>query len=99
LLALTRAIEDECCARAERAVLLASFQQERFYLHSRDRWHERARVTVDFAAAAREPPRPAEPILVALPADSPARARVTLVCDALDYPACLTGWEIPDRTR
>ena len=29
LLALTRAIEDECCARAEYAVLFASFQSER----------------------------------------------------------------------
>ena len=31
LLALTQAIEDECCARAEQAVLFAEFQQERFY--------------------------------------------------------------------
>jgi MerR family transcriptional regulator, light-induced transcriptional regulator len=31
LLAATRAIEDECCARAQRPVLLGSFQRRRFY--------------------------------------------------------------------
>jgi hypothetical protein len=34
LLALTRAIEDECCARAERPVLFASFQREPFFRQS-----------------------------------------------------------------
>jgi DICT domain-containing protein len=29
LLALTRAVEDECCARAEQAALFASFQHQR----------------------------------------------------------------------
>ena len=38
LLAITQAMEDECCARAERAVLFAGFQQERFYRQSSRRW-------------------------------------------------------------
>jgi DNA-binding transcriptional MerR regulator len=34
MLALTRAIEDESCARAERALLFGAFQRERFYRQS-----------------------------------------------------------------
>jgi DNA-binding transcriptional MerR regulator len=51
-LALTRAIEDECCARAERALLFGSFQHERYFRGSAARWREMARtaqLTVVFA--------------------------------------------------
>ena len=104
LLALTRAVEDECCARAERPVLFACFQQQRFFRQSEERWHELARtaravvVFADFAApvAASDPPRGGPvPIRVPLPADAPARREWTLVCEARDYPACVTGWEFP----
>jgi DICT domain-containing protein len=103
LLALTRAIEDECCARAERPVLFAAFQRQRFFLQSQRRWNElarTARVVVVFGdfgepAAAGGPPRGSAPIRVPLPADAPARREWTLVCDSRDYPACVTGWEFP----
>jgi hypothetical protein len=52
LLALTRAIEDECCARAERPALFAAFQRQRFFGQSRRRWDElarTARVMIAFA--------------------------------------------------
>ena len=52
LLALTWAMEDECCARAERAAIFASFQRQRFYRQSEQRWRELARtaqVIVAFA--------------------------------------------------
>jgi DICT domain-containing protein len=52
LQALTRAVEDECCARAEQAAMFAAFQRQRFYLQSQDRWNEiarTARVVVAFA--------------------------------------------------
>src|SRR3954452_18295538 len=55
LIGLSHAIEDECAARAERPVLFASFQRERFWRHSRPRWQELARtahsaiVFADFA--------------------------------------------------
>lgn len=55
VLAMSRAIEDECCAQAERPVLFASFQRERFYRASEHRWGELARtaasavVFADFA--------------------------------------------------
>jgi MerR family transcriptional regulator, light-induced transcriptional regulator len=101
LLALSQAIEDECCARAERPLLLASFQRERFYRRSAKRWRELARtaervvVFADFAAAS---DAPGVPVLVPVPADAPMRREWTIVCDASDYPACLTGWEIPGQS-
>ena len=64
LLALTRAMEDEYCARAERAVLFASFQRQRFYRRSRDRWTELARtalVTTVFADFTEPPARRRRP--------------------------------------
>jgi MerR family transcriptional regulator, light-induced transcriptional regulator len=106
LLALTRAIEDECCARAERPVLFASFQQQRFFRQSQERWTELARtahivvVFADFsgtAGAGGPPPGEPAPIRVPLPPDAPARREWTLVCDAQDYPACVAGWEFPGQ--
>ena len=108
LLALTRAIEDECCARAERPVLFASFQRQRFFRHSEERWNELARtarlvvVFADFSEPAEadwRPPGEGEPapIRVPLPEDSPARREWTLVCESRDYPACVTGWEFPGQ--
>jgi MerR family transcriptional regulator, light-induced transcriptional regulator len=106
LLALTRAVEDECCARAERPVLFASFQQQRFFDHSQQRWNElarTARVAVVFAdfsgpnAAGRLRAGQSAPIRVALPPDAPARREWTLVCQSRDYPACVTGWEFPGQ--
>jgi DICT domain-containing protein len=100
LLALTRAIEDEYCARAKHAILFASFQQEHYYRRSEDRWNELARtaetVTVfaDFATAAGGD---GEPTQVPVPAGAPLRREWMLVCEAPDYPVCLAGWEIPGR--
>ena len=108
LLALTRAIEDECCARAERPVLFAAFQRQRFFLQSQPRWDELARtarsviVFADFGeppGAGGPPPGSAAPIRVPLAADAPARREWTLVCDARDYPACVAGWEFPGQPR
>lgn len=102
LLALTRAIEDECCARAEQPVLFASFQRECFYRRSESRWKELARtsrlvvVFADFSGPDL-PPRTGTPIRVPLPADAPARREWTLVCDSPAYPACVSGWEFPGQ--
>lgn len=108
LLALTWAVEDECCARAERAAIFGSFQRQRYYRQSEQRWNELARtaeVVVAFAdfdssatatatatAAAAAAAMPA-PWQVPVPADAPLRREWTLVCDATDYPACVAGWE------
>lgn len=101
LVALSHAIEDECLARAERPVLFASFQRERFYRDSEQRWRTLARDTdaavvfADFDEARRPPGAPIE-----LPIDrtDPVGREWSLVCDAREYCACLSGWEPPART-
>lgn len=100
LLALTRAMEDECCARAEAPVLFGCFQERRFYDRSRKRWLELARtartavVMADFDDT--RGPRQG-PELIPLPPGAVLRREWVLVCDAPDYPGCLAGWEIPGQ--
>ncbi len=103
LLALTRAMEDECCARAEHPLLFACFQRERFFLESRARWEDLARtaeqvvVFADFNGPGHQPARTGRPLRVQLPDDAPLRREWLLVCDSPDYPACVTGWELPGQ--
>ena len=100
VLALTRAIEDECCAQAGQAALFAGFQQERFYRNSQERWEElarTARVVVVFADFGESPTADASPARVHLPADAPLRREWFLVCAARDYPAFVSGWEFPGQ--
>lgn len=44
LLAMSWAIEDECCALAETPMIFGAFQEERYYRAAEPRWHELARV-------------------------------------------------------
>jgi len=100
LLAITRAMEDECCARAEHAALFAGFQQERFYRQSKERWKElarTARVTVIFADFGESSGPDASPLTVRIPADAPLRREWFMVCAAPDYPAFISGWEFPGQ--
>jgi DICT domain-containing protein len=102
LLALTRAIEDECGARALRPVLLGSFQRQRFYQASASRWADLARgaeQTVIFADFARSRLRPGRVAEVAVPDDAPLRREWTLICDAPDTPACVAAWERPGQDQ
>jgi DICT domain-containing protein len=96
LLALTWAIEDECCARAQRPVLIGSFQRQRFYQAAAPRWADLARSaeqTVIFADFERSRLRDGSVAEIPIPPDSPLRREWSLVCDAPDLPACVTGWE------
>ena len=96
MLAISRAIEDECCAQAERPVLVASFQQERFYRQSEGRWRDLARtaaVTVVLADFALDRIRRRGPIELGLPDDAPLLREWAVVCDAPDAAACLAGIE------
>jgi len=100
LLAVTHAIEDECCARAQRAVLVGCFQRVRFYRAARARWTDlagTAEQTVVFAdfGERRDQPGPLAEIPIA--EDSPLRREWVLICDAADNPACLAGWERPGQ--
>ncbi|MGN6870707.1 MAG: DICT sensory domain-containing protein [Solirubrobacteraceae bacterium] len=98
LLAMSRAIEDECLARAERPVLFGCFQRERFYRESESRWHELARtaeravVLADFPRVRR--PRNA-PVEVPIRAREPLAREWAVVCESPSFAACLTGWERP----
>jgi MerR family transcriptional regulator, light-induced transcriptional regulator len=108
LLALSRAIEDESCARAERPLLFAAFQRERFYRQSERRWRDFARtaelavVFADFARARRPSGGPVE-----LPIEraAPLSREWAVVCQAPGHAVCLSGVELPptrrpaDRTR
>jgi MerR family transcriptional regulator, light-induced transcriptional regulator len=100
LLAMTRAMEDECLARAEPAALFAGFQQERYYRQSTVRWKElarTARVAVVFADFGESSGPRASPLTVRIPADAPLRREWFLVCVAPDYPAFISGWEFPGQ--
>jgi DICT domain-containing protein len=100
LLALTRAVEDEYCARAEHSLLFASFQRQHYYHRSQQRWRElarTARAAVAFADFAGPSAPGVAPLEVPVPASAPLRREWALVCESRDYPACLAGWEIPGQ--
>lgn len=101
LIAISHAIEDECCAVAEHPVLFGAFQEARFFTPARPRWHELARVAQSAIVFADEWPTDLSaaegPIRVALAADAPMRREWAVVCDAADSSACLTAWEIPGQ--
>jgi DNA-binding transcriptional MerR regulator len=100
MLAVSHAIEDECCATADRSVLIGAFQRERFYRRSEDRWRELGRtaaVAIVFADFAATPRRSGGVIEVDLAADAPLRREWSVVCDGPDAAACLAGWELPVR--
>jgi DICT domain-containing protein len=98
LLALSHAIEDESCARAERPLLFGSFQRERFYRQSERRWRDFARtaalavVFADFDRARTPAHAPAE-----LPIDrsGPLTREWAIVCEAPGHAVCLAGLELP----
>jgi DICT domain-containing protein len=101
LIALSHAIEDECCARAARPLLFGSFQRARFLRASRLRWDELAR-TAAAAVVFADLPAPADahagrPIEVAVPSDAPISREWAIVCDARDFPACLVAVERPGQ--
>jgi DICT domain-containing protein len=100
MLAISHAIEDECCAQAERPVLVAGFQAERYYRGAEARWRDLARtaagavVFADFPASRTPPGAAAE---VALGVDAPLRREWAIVCDAPGAAAALSGWERPGQ--
>ena len=101
LIALSRAIEDECCVRAEKPAVFGAFQHERYFRAAEERWSELARIARSAIAFA-EVPSGAEPggpvSLVHLPSDAPMRREWAVVCDAKGFPSMLTGWELPGQS-
>ena len=105
LLALSWAIEDECCSRAEKPMIFGAFQKEKYYRAAEERWAELARVARSTMVFAGFPGSdPGEPrgatgtAFVQLPDDAPMRREWAVVCDAPNYPAMLTAWELPGQS-
>lgn len=101
LIALSWAIEDECCAVAERPILFGAFQRGEFYASSAQRWTELARVAraaVVFADEwAGQGDEAKGPARATLDAAAPLRREWAVVCDAADSTACLSAWELPGQ--
>jgi DICT domain-containing protein len=98
ILALSHAIEDESLARAERPLLFASFQRERYYRQEQARWcelAEGAELTLAFADFERLHVLPNTPAEVPVDRGHPLTREWAIVCDAPGYSVCLAGWEPP----
>lgn len=102
LIALSWAIEDECCAVADRPILFGAFQRGDFYRPSAPRWTELSRVArsaIVFADDWEGTAADAEgPIRARLDDAAPMRREWAVVCDAFDSTACLSAWELPGQT-
>jgi DICT domain-containing protein len=97
LLAMSRAIEDECITRAARPVLVGAFQQQRHWRASEQRWRDLAatsEVTVALAAGMRRRQRGALWEAPIAPG-APVQREWALVCDSPTFAACLVGVELP----
>jgi DICT domain-containing protein len=100
MLSMSHAIEDEFCARAEPGAMFGSFQRERFYRSSEQRWRDLARTTeiaVVFADFPRKRKARGRPLEVPVDRSHPASREWTLICDGEGYAACLAGWELPGQ--
>ena len=100
LMQISHAIEDECGAGAHPALLMASFQRERFYRHAQARWLDLAApadmavVMADFPAVHRPERGPVE---VPIDRTEPIGREWSLICDSPDFTALLVGWERPGQ--
>ena len=98
LIRLSTAIEDECALRAQRPLLFASFQQERFYRAVEDRWRELSRtaeLAIVFADFASTRGRAKQPVRISLAPGDELMREWMVICDAPNMAACLIGWERP----
>ncbi|HSU01328.1 MAG TPA: DICT sensory domain-containing protein [Nocardioides sp.] len=100
LIALSHAVEDEALARAERPLVLGTFQEGHRYARSAHRWEELAR-TASWAAVVAEfdddlPADPsARPARCHLPEGSAMRREWTVVSISQARAAVLSAWEVP----
>lgn len=101
MLALSHAIEEESLSRAERPLLFAAFQRERFYRQEESRWRELSRTAelalafADFKQVRTPRDGPAE---IAIEPEDPLAREWAIVCDAPGHAVCLAGWEPSSST-
>lgn len=101
MLHLSRAVEEESAARAERALMIGAFQRPEFYRRSEERWRRLARgAGLTFVLASFEEPRspPGGPIEVPINSAEPVADEWAVICLAPGYSACLIGWETVGAT-
>ncbi|GAA1910424.1 DICT sensory domain-containing protein [Nocardioides hwasunensis] len=100
LLAASHAVEDEALARADRPLVLGSFQEGDRYAASQHRWEELTR-TASWAAVVAEfdadlPSDPdARPARCSLPEGSPLRREWTVVTVSPSRAGLVSAWEVP----
>ena len=98
MVALSRALEDECSTRAEQGLLVGAFQKRRFYAQAEERWRDLTRparlavVFADFARVRRPGDGPAE---VPIARDLPFEQEWAIVYLAPRNSALLLGRELP----
>jgi DNA-binding transcriptional MerR regulator len=96
MLHLSRAVEEESAARAERGLMIGAFQRPEYYRASEARWQRLARgaglafVLATFEEAARPE---AGPVEVPIHSGEPVADEWAVICLAPGYSACLIGWE------
>jgi DNA-binding transcriptional MerR regulator len=101
MLHLTRAVEEESAARAERALMIGAFQRPEFYRASEARWQRLGRgagqtfVLATFEEARRPDGGPVE---VPIQSGAPVADEWAVICLAPGYSACLIGWETVGAT-
>jgi DNA-binding transcriptional MerR regulator len=101
MLGLSRAVEEESAARAERALMIGAFQQPRFYRRSEDRWRRLARgagLTFVLACFDEAATPDGGPVEVPIAGGQPVADEWAVICLAPGYSACLIGWETVDAT-
>jgi DICT domain-containing protein len=98
LVPISHAIEDECSARGGSAILIGSFQRERFFRQAEQRWRsfaataELSVVLGDFEQL--RAPKGA-PIEIPIDRSHPLSREWAIVCDGPGVSTCLAGWERP----
>ncbi|GGD26962.1 DICT sensory domain-containing protein [Nocardioides daphniae] len=103
LIAASHALEDESLARADRPLVLGTFQHGHEFSRSRGRWEELGRtslwsaVLADFSEGIPAAPQ-ARPARCHLPKESPLRREWTVVTLSASFSAVLTAWEVPARS-
>jgi DNA-binding transcriptional MerR regulator len=96
MLHLSRAVEEESAARAERALMIGAFQRPEFFRASEARWQRLSRgAGLTFVLATFEQARRPQggPIEVPIDTAEPIADEWAVICLAPGYSACLIGWE------
>jgi DICT domain-containing protein len=100
LIAISRAIEDECAWGAADLLLFGAFQRVEHYRASETRWRELA-AAADAAFVFADFPKPRRPrggpVEVPIGTRDPLAREWVVVCDSSDRAACMVGWERPGQ--